>query len=337
MQHKLYLSGMSLKAAKRYRELYPDAELNVLLSYGTRSSDYHDMLFSQRNICNSLIADSGAFTKYFSKSASSDKISLPGYIEFLKQTYSQFDYCMNYDRDFNMDGFDINTQMMALIESNGFHVVPVVHDYINEERCELDYYIDKKYPMIALGFSEHKKKNKIDNIKTSVKKALAAGMKIHLLGVTSLKVFNEIPAHYSDSSSWSQYTKYGYTLWLRKDQNKLNEEKFCYKDSMNGPNKTHEKYLIEDHPLRDEFLKYIKEELGVTYNDLYGQERARYRDLVNIHYFVNMQNEVRLLHQNVIKRPEWAPYFGISTDIGETMKDEFDKDFLSDAKILLDI
>jgi hypothetical protein len=337
MQHNLYLSGISLKAAIHYRKLFPDAELNALLSYGTRSSDYFQMINSEHNIFNSIIADSGAFTKYFSKSASSDKISLPGYIEFLKQTYQQFDYCMNYDREFLMNGFDTNTPMMELIESNGFQVVPVIHDYIGEERHELDYYIDKKYPIIALGFSEHKKKNKIKNIKVVVKKALAAGMKIHLLGLTSLNVFNEIPAHYSDSSSWSQYTKYGLTLWLKKEQDKITEEKFSYKDSLKGQSKNHEKYLIDTHPLKDEFLKYVKDELDITSNNLFGQERSHYRDLVNIHYFVNMQNEVRLLHQNVITRPEWAPYFSINTNITETMKGDFDQDFLNDVNTLLDI
>jgi hypothetical protein len=322
---------------QRYHELFPDNELNVLLSYGTRSSDYYDLIYRSRHLINSLIADSGAFTKNFSQTAKSGSISLPGYIKFLKETSGQFDFCFNYDEDFTLEGFDTNTPMMELIESHGHKVVPVVHDYIGEKREEVEFYIDKQYPIIALGYSPHKQANKIGNLKIAVKKALAANIKIHLLGLTSIEIFQQIPVHYSDSSSWSQYTKFGYTVWLRKVGDKAIIEKIRYEDTTKHPKDDRKDLILSKNPLRDEFLQYVKDELNLSYQDLYGQDYHMNRNLVNVHFFVMLQDEVRKIQQELIKTFEWRTYFGFTNDIAETMKGDFDQDFLNDAKTLLDL
>jgi len=336
MLHNLYLSGLSFELLQRYREMFPDKELNVLLSYGTRSSDYYDLIFRSRHLINSLIADSGAFTKNFSQTAKSGSISLPGYIKFLKETSGQFDFCFNYDEDFMLEGFDTNTPMMNLIESHGHKVVPVVHDYIGEKREEVEFYIDKQYPIIALGYSQHKKKDKIHNLKIVVKKALAANMKIHLLGLTSIEIFNQIPVHFSDSSSWSQYTKFGYTIWLRKVEDKAQIVKICYEDTIRPPKDDRKDLILRKHPLRDEFLQYVKDELNLSFQDLHGQDYNINRDLVNVHFFVMLQDEVRNIQQELIKSLEWGNYFGFENDIAEAMNGNSYQDYLL-KQLLYDI
>ena len=68
---------------------------------------------------------------------------------------------MHYDRDFRKEGFDINTPMMNLIEENGFQVVPVLQDYIGEERCELEYYIEKiPHDRIGIFRAQNKKQDR---------------------------------------------------------------------------------------------------------------------------------------------------------------------------------
>ena len=61
---KIFNSSFTRRHLLAYRRLYPDADLNVLLSFGTRCPDYFDMIDKRkdRGKMNSLILDSGTFT-----------------------------------------------------------------------------------------------------------------------------------------------------------------------------------------------------------------------------------------------------------------------------------
>ena len=59
---KIYLSTFSYQALQLYRSKYKESELNILLSYGTKKSDYCDLLIKNRNEYSSVILDSVSFT-----------------------------------------------------------------------------------------------------------------------------------------------------------------------------------------------------------------------------------------------------------------------------------
>jgi len=213
---KVYLSSFNLKLLEKYKSLYRDSELNVLISFGTRSSDYHEMMFNHRKDINSLILDSGAYTKNNADKKTAEKITLEGFISFCrpKVIRDTFDFIFNYDENFNMDGFGTNQQNMMKINEAGINVVPVAHDYTGECVKEIEYYIQKRYPIIALGASEHKRKNALHNIGIAVNKIVGAGLKVHLLGNTSMDILGQLPIHYCDSSSWAKEGEHGNIIWM---------------------------------------------------------------------------------------------------------------------------
>ena len=45
MKINTYLSSFDLDVLKEYKKAFPNSELNVLISYGTVTSDYYDMAF----------------------------------------------------------------------------------------------------------------------------------------------------------------------------------------------------------------------------------------------------------------------------------------------------
>jgi len=309
MQHKLYQSGLTLKILLEYKRLHPLAEVNILESFGTRSNFYPEMLTSHRDKIGSLILDSGAFTKNDSKAERTEAITLTGYMAFLKYNLKYFDFAFNYDEDFNLDGIDTNYPILNPIEKAGYKVVPVAHDYIGEEIDEISVYVNELYPIIALGFSKHKRKNAIENITTAIKPILAAGLKIHLLGSTSLDILGKVPVHYSDSSSWSKEGMYGCAVWFNpnKTDDKFGQDRIYFKDR--DISSREKSFLLDNHPDKDIFLDYVKSQLGLTYEDLYGPNCDFNRQLVNVHYFIQLQDKIRVIHQDRILQPEWAPYF----------------------------
>ena len=308
MQHKVFMSGLKADILLAYKQLHPQSEINVLISFGTRGNDYPSMLTEHRDKINSLILDSGAFTKNFSQSDRTAKITLAGFIAFLKRNYHFFDFVFNYDEDFQLDGSDINIPIMNKIEKSGFKVVPVVHDYIGEERDEISIYVQNSHPIIALGYSKHKKQNTVENIKTAIKPILAAGLKIHLLGLTSMDVLSQVPVHFSDSSSWAQEGLFGCVAWFNPDKaaEKIGPDRMYFKDT--AETSREKSSIIDNHPDRDQFLEYVQNQLNLTYNDLYGINKDLCRELANVHYFVQLQNKIRIIQQELVKQPEWAPY-----------------------------
>ena len=290
---KIFLATFNERTLLEYKKLYPDSEVNVLLSYGTRSNDYYRMMTTNRNHISGLILDSGAFSKNFSNSQKD--ITLQGFITYCKHFGKHFDYIFNYDEDFNMDGFETNLMNMRKLEKAGIKVVPVVHDYIGSKVREIDYYIKKKYPIISFGYSEHKKKNKHANIAFAVKKIVEAGLKVHLLGLTHPSILGKYPIHYADSSSWGQEAMYGNIIWWnpsRQSEDKTDRVRFIDRNDTTKRWSHH----IENYPDRKAFETYLKDEFNFSIIDVYGHNKEYKRQIANVHYFVKAQYEVRKMH-----------------------------------------
>lgn len=295
---KIFLSSFTFKILEAYKDIFKDAEMNVLLSFGTRSQDYIDMIFTYRHMINSLICDSGAFTKNFANAITASKISLDGFIAFFKQPQIQeaFDFIINYDEIFNLYGFETNLRNMWKIEANNIPCVPVIHDYLAVVFDEIGYYLQKEYPLIALGYSEHKMKDGKKNIQYAVNRIVSAGSRVHLLGISSYDILADNPIHYSDSSSWAQEGLFGCILWwnpCKQGENKTDRIKFLDRENSH---KNHNKH-IGNYDYIEELQIYLKDQLGMTLLDLCGHNREFNRQLVNVHFFVQLQDRVREAHK----------------------------------------
>ena len=294
MSFKLYLASFNKKTLLEYKRLYPESEVNVLLSYGTRHNDYFDMLSTERRKIGSIILDSGAFSKNFSRST--EHITLPGFIAYCKHLGQYFDFIFNYDEDFNMDGFETNLKNMKKLEKEGINVVPVAHDYISAKVPEIEYYIRRKDPIIALGYSDHKRTNKWNNIKKAVMKIVNAGLNVHLLGFTSASIVGKLPVKYCDSSSWAQEGMYGNILWwnpYKTGENKTDRIRFLDKENTHVKWKHH----IGNYKWKKEFEQYLKDELEMSKIDVYGHNKEFKRQIANVHYFVKLQSKIRKMHK----------------------------------------
>jgi hypothetical protein len=53
---------------------------------------------------------------------------------------------------------------------------------------------------------------------------------------------------------------------------------------------------FEDFEYREEVEQFLLNELGIRYRDLYGQRSTFMRQLVNTHYYVQLQDHVRDAH-----------------------------------------
>jgi hypothetical protein len=289
----MYLSSFTDAILNAYKAKCPNSEVNVLLSYGTRSGDYANMIKSPK--INSMALDSGAFTKNFAKSEIAQSINLYGFISFCKRVKDRFELIFNFDENFQMDGFETNLRNMLEIEKAGIKVVPVVHDYIDEVVPEIDYYLEKKYPVIALGFSQHKKANRLKNITTAVNKIVNGGSKVHLLGFTSPDILGILPVHYSDASSWTQEGLFGNIIWWNPFKSGINKtDRIRFLDKENS-HEIHEEH-IGNYPWRGYLEKYLHEELQFEINDLYGHDKNLNRQIANVHHFVKLQTIIREMH-----------------------------------------
>lgn len=92
----IYLSSFTVKHLDMFMERFPDAKLNVLLSYGLKNKNMFRFIKQYRSRINSLILDSGAFTLNMAKNKSTrNKIDFMGYRDFLKRFAKDFDFVFN--------------------------------------------------------------------------------------------------------------------------------------------------------------------------------------------------------------------------------------------------
>lgn len=293
MKTKIYLSSFDLQVMLQYKRLFPNSELNVLLSYGTANPSYFEMMEDYRDKFSSLILDSGAFTLNNMTNENSKVVDLNGFKDYCLTFKDKFKFIFNFDSDFSEDGYEINCKNQLYLKQHGIDTVPVVHDYEGKNVDEVGDYISK-HEIISLGYSKHKRDKKI--VKPIVERIKNASKKVHILGVSSYNFIKDVPIDFNDSSNWAQAQKFGFMYFWDMDHNKTKPEvTLRFRDY--EPDRDDSMPYFEDFIRRDIVEKYIKDELGINYNDLYGRNDTLMRQLINTHYFVKLQDHVREAHK----------------------------------------
>ncbi len=284
---KLYLSSLTSDVIERYKELKPQSELNVLVSYAYKGPDSYKIFkdFQENDLISSVILDSGTFTANMSKSGNF-QIDFDGFLAYAKTFNEYFDYIFNYDTDFAEKGFFTNYEFQKKAETEGVQLVPVVHDYLDQYK-EVQEYIDEKYPIIALGY--HKKNKILKNIKQQAAKIKSNGLKVHLLGVSDFKILKQVNLDFADTSNWAQGPKFGSVYYF----NSSTTDSFDIINFIDNSANKKTINLINNYKYRDKFLKYTTEDLGLKYSDLIGHHKNQNRQIVCIDHFIKMQDKLR--------------------------------------------
>jgi hypothetical protein len=241
----------------------------------------------------SFFLDSGAFSA-FTKNVN---IHIDEYIKFIKQNEKHIDIYANLD----VIGDAKKTyKNQKYIESKGLRPLPIYH--LTTDYKWLEKYIEEGYDYIAIGglaarlLTGQSLINELDFLfeKFICNKEGNAIIKTHGFGLTKIDLVFRYPWHSVDSTTWLNGGKFGYIFVPAYKNNNYdytqkgkqvfisNNSPYEKKEGMHFINlsKNEQNYII----------KYIKSQ-DMTIEQILND--YRYRNLINIYYFQNIQNNYK--------------------------------------------
>ncbi len=293
---RIYLSSLTIPVLLHLHHLFPNRKINVLRSFALMDPDEH--LFYDGSITNieSLMFDSGVYTKVNAKSGNYGHVTLDNYIKYLQTHKHHYEFYSNYDEDFTARGFKTNLQNLEQMRSAGLDPFPVLHDYYMRE---LRHYLNNDFEFIALGGlripGRKGQQRKESHISYAMSQIPTDKVKTHLFGASSYKLLVKYPFFSCDSSSWAQNNKYGFVLywnWALQDKEDKTEKLF-FIDKIRDYFRTDRNYWetyggksgVEK---REAFIN----NLGFTYYDLMGPRSHHYRALLNAIYYLTLEDVI---------------------------------------------
>ena len=289
----IYLASFSKKALLAYHNLHPHEKLNVLVSFGRLEKDNAEFLFKHRHMLNSVVLDSGVWTLNLNPEKYRDRITLRGYQAYLQQLGGHFDFYFNFDEVMSEDGFDQNYDNQLLLETAGLKPVPVVHDSYGPE---VQLYIDRGYDLVALGSSEIRDAD-VYELNRIVDKFYSRGIKVHLLGSTDYTKLSCLPVYSCDSSTWNHAGSRGHVIYWNPDKPSNDKTDLVCFDVKRL--KRLQRNPIESYPQRFELESYLEQTFGYSPDRLTGPQGWFYRQIVNIHYFVQLEKRIATKHREL--------------------------------------
>lgn len=288
---KIFHADLTTAAVLKYRELQPHRPLQALISYGRRNVDHSNLMLQIRDKLDGLIMDSGTYTLNQNRKKYRDSITFEGYKSYLNLFADKANFYFNFDEDFSKSGFGKNFAYQLDLERAGFSPVPVVHDCYGSE---IQTYIDRGHKMVAIGSGELKFAG-LDDLRHIVDPLYRRGIKVHFLGCTQYRKLAYLPVYSADSTTWLRTGSSGRIFYWNPNRYGYNKlDKIALDDK---PPKRATKYHIRDYMFRDQLEDYLCDELGLSINDLLGEERFLNRALVNIHYYVLLEEMINRQHQ----------------------------------------
>lgn len=287
---KIYNSSISVDIVRKYRKFFPDIRINVLRSFAVLDNDVALLCKRYRPHIGGLILDSGTWTLNQAPSALAANITVDKYIAYLRTAAKYFDFCFNFDSNFEPNGFNENYANQLKIESSGFCPVPVVHDIVGKE---IQTYIDRNYQRVALGSRQIKT---LATLQKVMLKFAGTGIKVHLFGQTSFDLLANAPIHSCDTAMWAREGGWGkirYWNPLKEGENKTDRiylEEYVSADPNEG-------IAFSKYPYRKEFEEYLWDTFKLKYDDLIGKDRSINKQLVNTHYFVQLEGIITDIHK----------------------------------------
>ncbi len=290
---KINHASLITKVLLRYSKLFPDKRLNVLRTFGNLSHEMMDFCKTHRGIIDGLILDSGTWTLNNAVSELKNRITLSNYINYFEMFGNYFDFYFNFDSDFIGDADETNYINQVMLEGRGLTPVPVVHDI---EGDEIKHYTDKgceKYPIVAIGSTQMKRVSTLDYVMSQFE---GTGIKIHLFGKCKFELLANFPIYSCDTTAWSHRGQYGFIYYWNPNKEGVDKTDKIYMEEYLKVGKEH-KITYSNYEYRYELDKYLFDELGVTESDLLGSDGSFYKQIVNLHYYVQLEEIVNQIHQ----------------------------------------
>lgn len=292
---KVFLSSLPIDVLTAMNKIIPTVKPNVLLTYYglTNQMEYVEQ---HRSKIGSLILDCGAFSlnniyrDRRVRAIESDKL-------FAKYKFDaplvqrHYEFIFSFDDAFEPDSFGHNLGRLKELEEGGARVVPVVH---NLESDEVDYYIDHGYKIVAIGQCKAQNRENLDVLWPVVDKLYSAGVRTHLFGMTTPGIISHVPAFSSDSKTWMDYAARGRVLFWNPENPKLDKTDVIYFPKNQKFSRDVSGTYYHEYAFLEAFKEHIKAKLGLELSDLLGLERELYRKLVNVLYFLEIEEMITL-------------------------------------------
>lgn len=284
---RIYLSSLAPEVLIKFKERYPNKKVNTLVSFGPRGHRNSE-LTGLRDKMNSLILDSGVWTINNAKSVNGKILNVDSYISYVKLFGHKYDFYINFDEDFTEAGFEKNYGNQLKMENAGLSPVPVVHDIYGGE---IDLYIDRQYPIVALGSSQTRG---FEDLEFAVEKLSKHNIKIHLFGKSMYSALAPLPIWSCDSSNWTQQGPFGYITYWNENKKAIDKTDYIFFDDF----QTQEpgRIYFRTYAFRKDLETYLDQSWGITYDDLMGYDSNLNRQLVNMLYYVELQERVSEEH-----------------------------------------
>lgn len=290
---KIFLSSLPVNVLVALNERSPAMKPNVLLTYYDLKKPM-DYIVRYRHMIGDLILDSGAFSlnniypNPVTRARASQSL-FNGYKFDLPLIQKHYDFVFNFDDQFGPNSFQHNLLRLHDLEAVCTMPVPVVHNLANHE---VEYFIDNGYGVVAIGQCHAQDREDLSILYPVVDKLYQANVDVHLFGMTTPGIISHVPAYSCDSKTWLDYGTRGRVLYWNPMNPKLDKTDLLYfpKDqefSNDGPG-----VYYREYPHLDAFLAFIRSRLGLELRDLLGLQRDKYRQLVNVLYFLDLEERV---------------------------------------------
>ena len=147
--------------------------------------------------------------------------------------------------------------------------------------------------MVAIGSGELARAG-LDELRHIVHNLYRNQMKVHFLGCTQYEKLAYLPVYSADSTTWNRTGTSGRIFYWNPEKMGYNKlDKIAMDDK---PPKRLTKHHIGNYPFRSSLQDYLGRELDVDINDLLGKDRLFNRALVNLHYFVLLEEMINQKH-----------------------------------------
>lgn len=285
-----YQASLNLQVFKKFIALFPDMTVNILLSFAMLSWEFTEFLETLRHLIGKIIFDCGAWSLNKAKAPNVKRLTVDNYIRYLKRYGYLFDFYFNFDDDFTSSGVGHNQYNQKLMEDAGLNPVPVVHNIYNNE---IDQYIDAGYKIVALGSPQIKTQSDMAHV---TRRFDWTGIDLHVLGKSGSDLLAHFPISSSDSAMWARKGGYGDICWLNPKKEGDDKTDEIYLEEYLSVKYSH-KHLYFSYEFKDDLDAYLWHTFGLKYYDLFGEGNAPNKMLVNMYYYILMEEEINRMHQ----------------------------------------
>jgi len=283
---KLYCAVVDAETVKKFYDATKGTiKLNVLISYFYIKGNAHKLTSLYRQMIDTLIMDSGAYSVATGKS----KISLSEYKLYLKRYGHLFDCVFNLDDKF--DNPEHNQRHQDYLQQGVTRdrwPVPVVHSEDDPEG-EVQIYVDQGHDYIALGSLGKHRKFDADTVARIMEKF--PDIRFHLFGNFDREILTKCRPYSADSATWGHKAGFGSVYYWDPDEKKEHSIYLGKRDTKQQPGQIH--YRDLEPKLKIKFDNFLARTFGYDYAIIMNEETPM--QLVNVYFFTQLESHINSL------------------------------------------